>query len=404
MTRQPIVATDNGFVFRRQAVNDWVLVFTGGGLGHTAADDIIYDMQSTKNHPNIVWLNGGGLWYPAWSIDGGLTWDFPADFATASPPYFDNPYNYGSFGGGGLRHERDDDGLVLGTNSLPGSHDPTTNPYIFHASTDHQGVLYDPVFNWELATSQRLRTGQSYVVDGYMWWPGGPDPHSIFKRGNDGELYRIALDGTGFASFNILPVGEGLSNAPITGWHGSGRLAIWHNFNFGPICSIDISDPNAPVVTHMFSEVDFYTQFGVDTELQHVQPVTNQIILAMMHDTSDFDPRVPGAIIRSADGGVTWGIVVNFTDQLGHDGYFNEYSNFAVDPDNSNEVWACMAPPYVYHSSDAGATWEVETVDLSQCTPFGGEVPNEWSSIAMGGPVVVPSGFFFPIVTLIGAN
>lgn len=384
-TMNLLIGTDNGFIIRRSSENNYSVVFAGGGLGHLNEDDIFYDLQSTINDQRIVWANGGGLWYPAWSTNGGLNWDYAEDYATASPPYLDNPYNYGSFGGGGLRHERDNDGNVLGINHLPGLHNPDTNPLIFHRSIDHKGTEYEAVFNWELKTGQAVRSGQSYVADGYVWWSGGPT--SMFtNRGDEGKLYRIGLDGEGFTSFNILPTGYG--NVPITGWNDSHRLVIWQNLSAGPFISVDITDPDNPLLTHHFTEIDFETQFSEDYDVQHVQPITNQVILAMIHDPTDFDPRVPGAIIRSDDGGVTWDYVVNFTDQLGHSEYNNEYSNFGINISNPNEVFAVQAPPYVYHSLDAGETWEVETVDMDIFTPYGGDPPTEWSSIAVANTCI----------------
>lgn len=119
-----------------------------------------------------------------------------------------------------------------------------------------------------------------------------------------------------------------------------------------------------------------------------------------------------GSIYRSADGGSTWSNVVPETTQLGTgresgtEGENNNISAVAPDPASTSWVWCCLRPPFVYYSSDQGASWTFESVDLSIFTPYlsGSDVaPENWTGISVVGALIA-AGKMPIIVCLVGAT
>ncbi len=526
----PILASSNGFTFWRRGGNDWVLGFTGGGLGHDEADDIIYDLQGTKHNPRWVWLNGGALFYPAWSQDGGVTWDYHPDYATKQPPYFDGPWLYGSSGGGGLTFCRDNDGRVWGFNrdrsdsgtphatnggfvwaagsTIPpgetrnlmftGTVNPTQTEWsdtpfptdqdrlprrdfyrtagsgdftrsapdptatftirikvgdivvhevtrpagslnyswsntflgdiatafpanytievtnnssttdlvtntgfvevysnggsfrriIAHKSKNPKGDEYELAFDWTTVTGSYVSiAGGMYIVDGWIWLTAGE-----FWGFPASTLIRVDLKGENFRMWQLpLDFGGNPEGSPMTGWYGANKLAV---FNYlaggGNVIFIDVTNPDNPVAF----DTGFYFLPGDSEELgrietQHVQPVTNDVILIFASDALGYDDeheRVPGAVFRSADGGHTWTQVLDWSWKLGFGGYWNEYSNIAINPNDPNQIICGWNPPFVYVSNDMGLTWTEEIVDLAPAQARGGifGMDVEWSAMAWG--------------------
>lgn len=555
--RIPLVTTSNGFVFRRNAINDWVIVFDGTGQGHELFDEIYRDIQGTKDLPNLVYLTAHNRSFAIYSTDAGLTWLFPADWATKTPPYFDDPYYPGRMHGIGFTRNRDNGGKAWGIERPYGSAQEGTDNKAY-SSQDHTAKFYAERFNWTTVTEQAPPHKALWLSDGLMWWTnrfglpveqpelpqcyvnagvsyggtpagisggfsanqlrdvpvgetvavmfdtfggqgwgstpgtpntslvipftcddptdgwginadigfsyssgGNPTPGSVeadllvngsmvathtvallpmalghdhfhlddgvtgvlrmaLEAGDtisvevrntsndvlitlnhfdtysmganiflpniplnpndpDPNLYKVAYDGSQFAAYPILP--ENKTDRPLQGWYGVDRLVIFDSGDDESILSIDITDKDNPIATVEVS-------LGANEDVQHVQPVTTNVIIAVTYNDVDW-PTILGSIWRSDDGGITWDRVVGPTDHLGPgpDEYVNRYSAVAVDFDDPNHIWVAHRAPYIFHSADQGLTWEEETIDLSQLTPYGADIPQEWAAITTAGGV-----------------
>ncbi len=439
---QPIVATDNGFMFRRFGPNDWRLVNVADVFGensHYMGDIICYGMYSSPNAPNWVYAE----WYdlPAWSSDGGKTWTNTPDndpvygFFTPSPQPGsqggDYPFRRSNSMINGLSSGVDDDGYVWGFSKLAAEAGDPTKPYYAHKSLDRTGRGHAAVFPLP-QSSVDYSINASYgtwVSDGYVWWFSTPpsltcgipgvDPTGWIEcmtdlwsrpNPNPGILHRVRTDGSGYAEFPItMPHPFAYESFVLTGWYGAKQLTIWEVFNtsggppysripqpwgeqpwptqyvMGP-CIVDIRNPDAP--SHHFMPLN---PFGAGWVIQNLIPVDDDVVLALawlgVHENGEVGY---GSLWRSADKGHTWtqvagphhGLYSALTD-FGT-GFDNEVCSIVINHANRNEIWVATAVPYVWHSLDRGLTWAYETVDTSPTAGYEGEGPYEWTAIAMG--------------------
>lgn len=407
MSGQPLISTDNGFIFRRNGPNDYSLVFHGSGLPSTDHDAVGEIIGFGPNAPMFndpakitCWPASEDLRHSLYSSDSGATWTvgtvtLPSPSSPANPPK-DGSYNT----------LMDEDGHVYLSVSITGhqwlvkSTDYTASTFAALIDATALGL---PSYTFRFAT---------YVADGWIWWMLG-------GSGVGGStLHRWATDGTAHASWTVSgqPVGLNLGSYGLSGWPRTKRLVCWAWAGDSPILSIDVTDPTNPAFTWSIDRPFGARGPNFESNIEwDIVPLTNQILIGNAVHTDSASPGhntdpnfdLHGTIWRSADGGATWSNVVSDTTNLGvaatyaGDGYDNEMSAVAPDPTDNNHIWAAMCPPYVYHSADQGATWDFETVDLSVCDPFGGVRPQEWCGISVTGTASPPStgsAFVFGII------
>lgn len=387
-----LVSSDNGFILQHTSPATDTVVYSGGtlGLGHAFESNNITVQPASYNNPQIVAAGVNFTSEPnaansrIVSTDGGATWTeyfsdtTPAGYnGTHSVMAKDNTYNWNV----------DENGLAWISATQTGA---PNHKHLFR-SVDPEMSAWDDMFD---ATAAGFPDNSVYISDGYVW--------SLALD----TLYRINTDGSGLLSWVItFPAGAGADVAAagrysINGWPRTKRLVGWRwastgmfptsNLTVPPILSIDLTDPANP--TWVFSGDD---PFGSFQAVYDAAPLSNQVLIAnaLNIDAGSPNRRLEGAIWRSTDGGSTWSNVVATTTNLGDAALFvnaeldNEVSAVAPNPLDATDAWVAPRPPYLYHSADSGASWSIETVDMTVFGPFlaGGVRPLEWTGICVTG-------------------
>lgn len=229
-----------------------------------------------------------------------------------------------------------------------------------------------------------------WIGDGYVW--------ATQVRPNLAttiDIWRETTLGAGLADYSIAKqAGATYSTlAALHGRPGTGRLVAWQpglsqltSSTTWPVLSVDISAPLTPILTWsanmpLCNNGEF---------VQMMLPITHDVVLANTLDAGATPYAKTGGIWRSADGGLTWTQVVANTTKLGLSTpaaglgigqLYEDNQRIASPPGDSDEVWAATKPPYVYHSSDAGLTWDIETVDMTIFNGYAGRLPSVWVAI-----------------------
>lgn len=374
MSGQPLLASDNGFVFRRNGANDFSLVWTGTHGTHGPADEIVAFNGPAFSTPSRVPTmtaatssDAGNPEYPLYSSDAGGTWA-----ATSAP----------RLSGFGQPHGGAKDGtynwIVQENGTVWSFAQQTASPnhhYLFSMVSPY--TTWVQVFDLNATFGVNPNLGL-WIGNNWLWYLDGPNK----------TLRRCDLTGGNVASWVITPPGGiSMSSFGLNGWPGTNRLVSWSWATTRAVLSIDISDVDNPVFTWTAA-----VPFGTSQIVWDIFPLTNSILIAnVVDDTVGAGRDLSGSIWRSTDGGSSWSSVHPNTSRLGvaatqaGAGFDNEISAVAPDPTDNSHVWVAMCPPYVYHSEDQGATWGFETVDLSVCDPFGGVRPQEWCGICVAG-------------------
>lgn len=389
---QPILGSDNGFIFRRFGENDWRLVSDGSGYDgvlftpiHSFEDEIFYDIEGTYNSGkrNIVFGVWGSLRGSMWSEDGGITWEF------GDEGWINEGTSLFAMGTNGGNFNRDEDGYVYALVTIGTSKD------FLGKSTDYTGTVFENIVDITGIYGEASGGGHAsaYVTDGYLWWTDG----TLF--GGNTQLRRIGLNGEGYKTWTLPTENTG---DIIQGNHGSHAL-VCHGTLSGiePIIMINISDPDNPIMNSV-SDTYMYNLVGEQFLSHQVFPISPTVAVSnMWNDTND---SASGLIIRTDDGGATWTIVHHEDEHLGNSiggvftGFDNEVDAFVMNPANHDDIWCVGAAPYVFHSIDGGLTWTEELVDTSEALDYiadpgsmvNGGLPREWCSIAIAS--VCPSG------------
>lgn len=388
-----LLGSDNGFLVRRYGANDYRLVY---------ADDYAPGTNPRSSAPNgpgahvyrslqieqLSWILSSEKWvalcedefsggkYAGFlnSIDHGKTWQrSDGGGAPGDPPPMDNS-NLAI----GLNIETspvDEDGrvwdLALSVSSPP--------ERAYYTSTDY-GLTWSERF---LETGSGGRT--YWVSDGYIW----AIRFAIDLAGSPLQLHRISpVDGATVTTDFAWPGGLGSSNSwAILSNYASHRLFIWPWTPAGMThyLNVNITDPDNPDGTWVaYSTISGYSP---GTNIIGWAPVTNQKIV-MVANNLTFGGDT-GAVFYSSDGGMTWSKVIDYTPDLsyiadnGAFGVFEETPRLSTDGKN---VFLAAVPPNCYISRDYGATWTMETMDMSIFDGYPGIPPTHWLSTAIAGP------------------
>lgn len=355
MSQASLVGTDNGIIASIQPDGTAsILLSYGSGSVNSAA---VHDLSTAKNdHSNVfAWTADAGF-ATHHSADGGLTWSTPG--AAESP------------GGNACWIARDEDGNCY--SQLAGT------PNAFARKSVDFGATWTSIHTMSTAAAQ----GNIWAGDGFLWWLE-QDVTSVRVE----TLWRANYDGSGALSFSndptfMLHLGRGITR----GWYGQTTLMGLQIPMLGDISdagrriySIDISSPASPNLNN-------YVQDPFDNNtrgLLWVQPITTAIVLAV---TKDYSGGMAN-IWRSVDGGITWGSIVSDSDIAYVDNGGGRGSTIiGSDTTNLGDVWLGNKIPFLYHSTDFGATWtKVTATGVS----FGAAV--EWTSVC-----TVPSALTYP--------
>jgi hypothetical protein len=320
-------------------------------------------------------------------------------------------------------------------NGLPGDPPPMDSSNLavgLNAETspvNEQGLIWDlapsiltpgPTRAWYTSSDYGLTWAEQYLntspagttwwaSDGYLWGV------KVFMSlaGSPTVLYRINQATGVSVTFNFAwPSGLGSSNSwAISSYYGSRRLFVWAWTPGGMThyLNIDVSDPAVPVGTWVSYTV-FPGLLGSNNMIGFI-PVTSQKVVAVANDLTG--PPNTGAVYYSSDGGFTWSRVIDYTPKLsyiaasGAFGVFEETPRLSSDGHN---VCVAAVPPDVFISTDEGATWTNETMNMAIFSGQAGIAPTHFLSTAITGPGGTAPPFTpaitrrIPQVTLIGAT
>lgn len=390
-----IIGTDNGFIIKRDGPNHFKVVYADSydpatdnptntysgidqGVGpHSYRSLQCEHIEIAWNNPNHIIVHVEDEYASDW---GGYVYsdDRGESFQRSHPvggygPIF---YTFGdSLGSEGFM--MDEDGYIwaysIGEFSVP--------------KEDWHKAIEGDTWVRQFAGDNALATSKTHWIgDGYIWGIALNQP-AITPL----VLHRQAITGGTIVNTTIVKPGSASFGFPAALWgrHGTGRLVGWAprlNQQAGPsgwpILSIDIRNPFAPTYQ--------WTATGLPTTgyiVQMMLPLRNDVVVCnTLNSASSND----GALWYSGDGGLTWIKTVAETTRLGLqspgtgfgiDRLSEDNQRIASPPEMPWEVWAATKPPYVYHSRDMGATWEIETVDMSIFDGYLGRLPTVWNSI-----------------------
>lgn len=360
-----LLGTDNNFILKRQASGDYAIVWCGPpGVpldevhdtenGIVAFGTLPIGVESNLNQ--IATFTNYDPSVVIFSELAGDSWDHQYA-ANISGYRYNNKEAYGLQGYGDSWNV-DRDGTVVIITSEPAT------PFHIHVifSANWKGVSFVDGFDLADTLSETVANNVfvMWVDDGWVW------THDW----STGTLYRMNYLGGDLASW---VVSDPDFFPGIVGYPGTDRLVLWEiNRPALPAYSIDISDPDNPVVSTMAPIPGGRAIWGVAI-------LSNQTIL--VHAVENALDQ--GSIWRSTDAGASWVQVQADTSNL----YFplsagdNDGQTIAINPLKHTELYCAIRVPYVYHSTDSGLTWTEESVDMGI---FGtANPPVEWDAIAV---------------------
>lgn len=427
------LASDNGFVVKRLGADDSVAFAVTDSLhDHSAYDVIIYGLATgfCKQISTYEDCAGGGPNIQLTTQDGqtfNIT-NVRPDSTPHTPAYFGAATLWGPFGLANLVDPDTSLAYIDARYSLfPGTADDVIR------STDATMTAWTPVFS--LAANGMLfdegpgRSMGAVVADGYLWWIPG---HYHTDR-----LYRLNLTTFTVTYFTINWAGADVKESAFAALNPSTRsytlktlpdthriygYDVYYVFRLSdnaikpaPVISIDITDPDVPVITFTNFE-----PFGANHTPADIVPLTNNTAIAKVYHVTPENPAFPsfsssaaqwdlGSIWRTTDAGVTWTRIVADTNLLaaGIDNTVvgslaRNASGFAYQAvvAQGNNVFVAGAPPYVYYSIDAGLTWNNFTISTNIYTPYLTHThdipPTQWTGIALDCPAVFPGEAHYP--------
>lgn len=420
-----ILGTDNGFIVRRYGANDYRLVYAdnyapGTNPRSSAPNGPGPHVYRSLQLEQLSWIvstnrcialcedefSGGKYAGFLNSLDNGKTWQrSDGGGSPGDPPPMDD--NNLAIGLNGETSPVDEDGRIW---DLRVSIDSGPQKAFF-TSTDY-GI------SWTEQFLQNTPGGVTHwVSDGYIWGV------KIFMglAGSPLQLYRISPVNGVTVTYNFAWPGgfTSFNQSGIIGNYAAKRLFIWGwtPQNLTHYLNVDVTDPDNPSGTWIaYSTISGYSP---GKNIIGWAPVTNQkIVMVANNPTFGVGGPNTGAIFYSSDGGFTWTRVVDYTPKLSYIatlgdpgsiltfGVFEETPRLSTDGHN---VCVAAVPPDVFISTDEGATWTNETMDMNIFAGQAGIGPTHFLSTAIVGP----EGNFppppaearrIPQVTLIGAT
>ena len=354
MTGRLLLGTDNGYVVRRNGPSDYEIVYTSSTFGHGFYAQQMAGLLTDPTRPQRAFVAddfGGSPFYPTLSDDGGNAWtSYPS--STFPPPYSQN-----------FVYNMDKNGALWGITF----DDPGLSGWW---RSDDRGATWSKIY--DLAEPDATN---SWIDD--LAWTIVPDdaltPHLAFR------LVRADLDGSNYASFSLTLTTSADGDPFLWGWYGSAEMYAHDGYGGArgaDLIRIDISNPASPTSALQTAP------FGSGRYVIYAQPIIGgkAIALAMTTDYSQ------GEIWYSSDAGLTWSNVVALTSHLGDTATHANIGSWLMTASHADplEVYAATKIPYVWVSTDGGASWSEEScnVDLGA----GGE----WAAIAVTTPGFVP--------------
>ena len=337
-----LLGTDNGYVVRRNGVNDYAIVYTSDLAGHAFYDNQLAGLLTAPGHPNKAFV-ADLFSYAVKTSNSGTNWTRSG--SPTFPPPFSQTFVF----------NMDRNGSLWGITFPTGA----TRWW----RSDDLGFTWSAIY--DIAEPD---TTNSWIDD--IAWTIVPDdaltPHVAYR------LIRVNQDGTDYRSFSLTLSTSASGDPFLWGWYGTTEMYATDGYGgalSADIVRIDISNPSAPTSALQTAP------FGASRYAIYIQPLAGgkAVALAM---TTDY---LQGELWYSSDAGQTWSNVVALTANLGDTATHANIGSWLIAPSHANplEVYAATKIPYVYVSNDGGQTWSMETCNAS--LGAGGE----WAALAV---------------------
>ena len=235
--------------------------------------------------------------------------------------------------------------------------------------------------SWEILVPSLLAgSSSSYVSvpwagDGFVWW----FEYGTYGAGDGTEfvLRRADYDGTNLQAYyfgtNIPHAGAISWPGLFVGSYGIQRLIVYASYvaATSPYLLIDFSTPSSVTFSEQTIPGSPDPTLAGSAIMTMILPSTSVFIASFgWFATGNFE------IWRSVNSGVTWGQVFTDTTIAATNGTRLMLSAYQYD--NHAKLWTYGTRlPYIYYSSDTGATWTRES------TPFAANNGQHWGGMAI---------------------
>lgn len=258
-----LLGTNTATIVRRDKRDSWAVA--AQAVQSSTGAVVVYCLRSIPGTPSNVWAwmgqdqptpNTGDQIRYATSLDGGFTWSVVGMESTFTTPVFPlNPDYYPEHGQQrsnlvtSINISRDELGRIY-TAGIAGNLAGGGDPLALIRLDDYAG---SPRPTWLSVNADPILEERAvWAVDGYLWF--------VYDEG--GSLWRGTYDGGPFTEF-VNTINNSIQHWNMTGKTGSGRLYLYQAvFKSSTteviptdIYSIDISNPNSPVVTFVLTPI-----------------------------------------------------------------------------------------------------------------------------------------------------